>query len=128
MTDQLDGAGDGWITLGDYARRLGISRAGVYGRIKRGTLNAKRANRGGYLVRWPPPEGDGNAATARDGALQKRDGRAASSVTVTDETLALQAEVAELREGLAAERVTRARVEGELAAELRRAAGLEREL
>src|SRR3954470_16069880 len=102
MADQIDGAGDGWITLGDYARRLGVTRACVYGRIKRGTLDAKRANRGGYLVPWPPQGGDGSAAAVRDGALQERDGNAAGSVTVTDESAALRVEVARLEERLAA--------------------------
>src|SRR4051795_4765603 len=100
MTDQLDGAGDGWITLGDFARRLGVTRACVYGRIKRGTLDAKRANRGGNLVLWSPPGGDGSGGSARDIARRERDRHVDRSVTVTDRGLALRVEVARLEERL----------------------------
>jgi hypothetical protein len=82
-----------WIPLGDCARKLGISRAGVYGRIKRGTLEARRGNRGGYMVSWPPPDHDGQGDVTLRASDQPRD----SSVTVT----ALQAELAELRLALA---------------------------
>jgi hypothetical protein len=34
------GSGE-WISLGDTARRLGVTRASVYGRIKRGTLQTR---------------------------------------------------------------------------------------
>ncbi len=78
-----------WIPLGECARRLGISRAGVYGRIKRGTLEARRGNRGGYTVSWPPPDHDGHG----DVTLQNHDQSRDSSVTV----MALQAELVELR-------------------------------
>jgi hypothetical protein len=100
----MDEPGEGtreWIALGDCARRLGISRAGVYGRIKRGTIEAKRGNRGGYIVAWPPPGHDGQG----DVTLQTHDQSRDSSVTVT----ALQVELGELR-------VTLARAEGEIAA------------
>jgi hypothetical protein len=100
----MDEPGEGtreWIALGDCARRLGISRAGVYGRIKRGTIEAKRSNRGGYIVAWPPPGHDGQG----DVTLQTHDQSRDSSVTVT----ALQVELGELR-------VTLARAEGEIAA------------
>src|SRR4051812_37325863 len=102
MTDQLAGAGDGWIPLGAFARRLGVTRACVYGRIKRGTLDAKRANRGGYLVPWPPPDHDGSGDTAGDVARQGRDRRGDGSATVAQEVSALRVEVARLEERLAA--------------------------
>src|SRR3954471_24924299 len=102
MADQIDGAGDGWITLGDFARRLGVTRACVYGRIKRGTLDAKRANRGGYLVLWPPPDHDGSGDASATVALQTRDGSGSGSTTVAGEVAALQVQVARLEERLAA--------------------------
>jgi hypothetical protein len=97
----MDEPGEGtreWLPLGDFARRLGISRAAVYGRIRRGTLEARRGNRGGYVVSWPPPD--------HDGTLQTHDQSRNSSVTVTT----LQAELTELK-------VTLARTEGEIAAQ-----------
>jgi predicted DNA-binding transcriptional regulator AlpA len=90
-----------WIALGDCARRLGISRAAVYGRIKRGTLDAKHGNRGGYIVAWPPPDHDGQG----DITLQSRDQSRDDNVTIT----VLQVEMAELRIALA-------RAEGEIKA------------
>jgi predicted DNA-binding transcriptional regulator AlpA len=102
VTERMDEPGEGtreWIALGECARRLGISRAGIYGRIKRGTIEAKRGNRGGYIVAWPPPGHDGQG----DVTLQVHDQSRDSSVTVT----ALQAELGELRVALA-------RAEGEI--------------
>src|SRR5689334_23370413 len=103
MSEQTNDATREWITLGDFARRLGIARASVYGRIKRGTLEAKRANRGGYLVPWPPPDHDGSGDKAGDVALQASNGRADSSATVAYDVAALQIEVARLEERLAAD-------------------------
>jgi hypothetical protein len=91
--DEISEIAREWIPLGDCARKLGISRAGVYGRIKRGTLEARRGNRGGYMVSWPPPGHDGQGDVTLQASDQSRD----SSVTVT----ALQAELAELRLALA---------------------------
>jgi biotin operon repressor len=38
---------DKWISLGEVARRLGVTRAAVYGRIQRRTLQTRpKGNRG----------------------------------------------------------------------------------
>ena len=117
MDEQTGEAVREWITLGDFARRLGIARASVYGRIKRGTLDAKRANRGGYLVPWPPPDHDGSGDRAAAAALQDSDGRDDGSATVAYDVAALQIEVARLEERLIASE----RREGELVAALTKA-------
>ena len=56
-----------WVTLGEFARRLGITRGSVYGRIRRGTVESRRKGNKGFEVRCPPPDnhngagnGDGN--------------------------------------------------------------------
>jgi hypothetical protein len=72
MGDTGDDAGSQWVTLGEFARRLGISRAGVYGRIKRGTVESRRKGNRGFEVRWPPPDhrgvmGDGHGDDYGDG-------------------------------------------------------------
>src|SRR4051812_5478488 len=98
MVEQAGDTGREGITLGDFARRLGIAPASVYGRIKRGTLDARRANRGGYLVQWPPPDHDGSG----DVALREHDRRGDGSATVAHDVVALQVQVARLEERLAA--------------------------
>jgi hypothetical protein len=90
-----------WIPLGEFARRLGIARASVYGRIKRGTLEAKRGNRGGYLVQWPPPAHEGSGDVVSDVALQGNSQSRDNSATVVGDVVGLQAELAQLRERLA---------------------------
>src|SRR5919206_1908205 len=102
MDEHTGEAGREWITLGDFARRLGIARASVYGRIKRGTLEAKRANRGGYLVPWPPLDRDGSSDRTDDVAPQADDGHGDGSATVAYDIAALQIEVARLEERLTA--------------------------
>lgn len=76
MDQTGDDAGPEWVTLGVFAQRLGITRAGVYGRIKRGTVESRRRGNKGYEVRWPPPDhhhvtgngnGDGHGDDHRDG-------------------------------------------------------------
>ncbi len=79
-----------WIPLGEFARRLGLARASVYGRIKRGTLEAKRGNRGGYLVQWPPPSHDGSGDVVGDVALQGHNQSRNSSATVVGNVAWLQ--------------------------------------
>jgi len=51
------GGGDDWCSVSEAARRLGITRASVRGRIKRGTLPTMTDNHGNPLVRLqtPPP-------------------------------------------------------------------------
>jgi hypothetical protein len=95
--EQSTESGREWIPLGEFARRLAITRSSVYGRIKRGTLEAKRGNRGGYLVQWPPPEHDGSGDVALQSHNQLRD----SSATVAGDVVGLHAELAQLRERLA---------------------------
>jgi hypothetical protein len=101
--DGQDGeAASEWITLGEFARRMGIARASVYGRIKRGTLDARRANRGGYVVPRPPPDHDGSGDATSDVQLQDRDQRDDRSATVASDVVALRIEIARLEERLAA--------------------------
>jgi hypothetical protein len=45
---------DEWLTLGEFAKRLGITRGSVYGRIRRRTVETKPNGNRGYLIRWPP--------------------------------------------------------------------------
>ncbi len=96
--EQNTDSGREWISLGEFARRLGITRPSVYGRIKRGTLEAKRGNRGGYLVQWPPPGHDGSG----DVALQAHNRLRDSSATVVGDVVGLQVELAQFRERLVA--------------------------
>jgi hypothetical protein len=102
MDGQANEATREWITLGEFARRMGIARASVYGRIKRGTLDARRANRGGYVVPWPPPDHDGSGNAKSDVGLQDRDQRDDGSATVASDVVALRIEIARLEERLAA--------------------------
>jgi hypothetical protein len=131
MSEQTGDGTREWITLGDFARRLGIARASVYGRIKRGTLDAKRANRGGYLVPWPPPDHDGSGDASATVALQAHDGSGNGSTTVAGEVAALRVQVARLQERLTAADQLQADLRASLAREQQRAdqlqAALDRE-
>src|SRR5215212_9775587 len=102
MDGQGDEAAREWITLGEFARRMGIAWASVYGRIKRGTLDARRANRGGYVVPWPPPDRDGSGDAASDARLQDRNQRDDRRATVASDVVALRIEIARLEERLVA--------------------------
>jgi hypothetical protein len=103
----VDDDGDEWIPLGAVARRMGISRAAVYGRVKRGTLEAKRKGNRGLLIRW---QGDVEHDVTE---------------TITHD---VAHDVMELREERAAERIAAALVKGELVAELRHSQGLAKAL
>ena len=50
--------GDGveWVSLGEAARHLGVTRAAVYGRIGRHTLATRPKGDRGLKVLWPPPQ------------------------------------------------------------------------
>jgi hypothetical protein len=50
------GDGTEWIGLGEAARRLGVTRAAVYGRIERGTLTSRPKGNRGLEVLWSPPQ------------------------------------------------------------------------
>jgi hypothetical protein len=54
--DVTPGDGSEWIGLGEAARRLGVSRAAVYGRVERGTLQSRPKGNRGLEVLWPPPQ------------------------------------------------------------------------
>jgi hypothetical protein len=54
--DVTPGDGTEWISLGEAARRLGVSRAAVYGRVERGTLQNRPKGNRGMEVLWPPPQ------------------------------------------------------------------------
>ena len=49
-----DGRGDvagEWVDLGQFARRLGIARSSVYGRVRRGTLQTRPKGNRGQTIR-----------------------------------------------------------------------------
>jgi hypothetical protein len=54
--DVTPGDGTEWISLGEAARRLGVTRAAVYGRIERRTLETRPKGNRGLEVLWPPPQ------------------------------------------------------------------------
>jgi hypothetical protein len=85
------GDGKEWISLGEAARRLGVTRAAVYGRIERRTLTTRPKGNRGLEVLWPPPQ-------------RHHDGKGDIAVTVAGDVAAV---MAELRERLG-------RAEGEL--------------
>jgi hypothetical protein len=51
MVDNVD---DRWLSVSEAARQLSVSRQALHHRIKRGTLDSRRGNRGQTLVRIPP--------------------------------------------------------------------------
>jgi hypothetical protein len=116
MDDASDDAGPQWVTLGEFARRLRITRAGVYGRIKRGTVESRRRGNKGFEVRWPPPDhpgimGDGHGNRSADDHDHSGDVARDGAHYVTGEVAAMQVEIARLEERLAgAERAHKAEV------------------
>jgi hypothetical protein len=58
-----------WVTLGEFAKRLGVTRGAIYGRIRRHTLETKPNGNRGYLIKWTPdvtPNDDGNGEGNRE--------------------------------------------------------------
>ena len=49
----VDGSDDRWLTVSAAARALSVSRQALHHRIKRGTLDSRKGNRGQTLVRIP---------------------------------------------------------------------------
>jgi hypothetical protein len=104
--------GDGaqWIGLGEAARRLGVTRAAIYGRIERKTLTTRPKGNRGLEVLWTlpqhhhdrhgdiPPNGDGDIAAALAAELRARLEQAEG------EALQLRGQVADLRVELGAAR------------------------
>jgi hypothetical protein len=90
------GDGPEWIGLGEAARRLGVTRSAIYGRIERQTLVTRPKGNRGLEVRWPPP-----LQRHPDG---KGDGQGNIAVTVTGDVMVTTLD--DLRERLE-------RVEGE---------------
>src|SRR3954470_24016584 len=45
-----------WVSIGEAAHRLGVSRAAVYGRIERRTLTTRPKGNRGVEVLWLPPQ------------------------------------------------------------------------
>src|SRR4051794_38592923 len=91
-----------WVTVAEAARRIGVTPKAVRERIRHGSIRWKPNGNAGrlVLVDEPSPEPPGEPANAA------------------------REELAELRDALSEERVARARVEGELAAERRHSASL----
>jgi hypothetical protein len=54
--DVTPGDSTEWIGLGEAARRLGVSRAAVYGWVERRTLQSRPKGNRGLEVLWPPPQ------------------------------------------------------------------------
>jgi hypothetical protein len=82
--DVTPGDGEEWVSLGEAARRLGVTRAAIYGRIERRTLTTRPKGNRGLEVLWPPPQHHPN-------------GKGDVAVKVTDDVAAV---LAELRERL----------------------------
>jgi hypothetical protein len=80
-----------WVPLGEFARRLGITRGSVYGRIRRGTVQSRPNGNRGFLIAWPPPDHD--VAPNGDGN---------GSADVAGNGVALRIELARLEERLVA--------------------------
>src|SRR3954471_14019991 len=72
--DIILGDGPEWIGLGEAARRLGVTRAAIYGRIERRTLVARPKGNRGVEVQWPPPQ-------------RHPDGKGDIAVTVTGDVM-----------------------------------------
>ena len=49
----VDSSGDRWLSVSEAARQLAVSRQALHHRIKRGTLDSRKGNRGQTLVRIP---------------------------------------------------------------------------
>jgi len=49
----VDGGDDRWLSVSEAARQLSVSRQAVHHRIKRGTVDSRKGNRGQTLVRIP---------------------------------------------------------------------------
>jgi hypothetical protein len=102
VMDQTDGE---WVTLGEFARRLGITRGSVYGRIRRGTVESRRKGNKGFEVRWPLPDHHNVA----DNGWSNGDGNVVGDDAPN--VAAMRVEIARLEERLAgAERAHKAEV------------------
>ena len=69
----VDGGGDRWLSVSEAARQLSVSRQAIHHRIKRGTVDSRKGNRGQTLVRI--------SSTV---AVLVPDGTVASSVSTVD--------------------------------------------
>jgi hypothetical protein len=91
------GDGTEWIGLGDAARRLGVTRAAIYGRIERGTLTSRPRGNRGLEVLWPSPQYHPDRQ-GKDNPNGNHDGQGDVAVTVTGNVMATMVE--DLRERL----------------------------
>jgi hypothetical protein len=104
----MDQAGDDatreWVTLGEFARRLGITRGSVYGRIRRGTVESRRKGNKGFEVRWPPPNDHHAAGNGSGNGWGNGDGNRGPNVALDDapNAVAMRVEIARLEERLSA--------------------------
>jgi hypothetical protein len=109
-----DVAGE-WVDLGQFARRLGIARSSVYGRIRRGTLQTRPKGNRGLEILWQPSRhhrenGNGHATPmvgSSNGADVAGDVLLARLDRAELELAAVRAQVAELRERLATAKAER---------------------
>jgi hypothetical protein len=99
-----------WVTIAEAARRIGITPKAVRERVRHGTLAWKPHGNVGRLVLVTEPPREPSASPGEPPRPHGESGDEGAAELVAD-----------LREALAEERVARARAEGRLEAELRRA-------
>jgi hypothetical protein len=123
--DVASGHGAEWITLGETARRLGVTRAAVYGRIERRTLTTRPKGNRGLEVLWPPPQhhpngkGDVTQTVAGDSADVTRDVKGDAAALLDDFRERLtkaEGEAAQLRHEVMDLRVNLAKAQEQVAA------------
>lgn len=86
-----------WVSVSEAARRIGISRASVQGRVKRGTLECREDNRGNPQV-WVQPSMQASAAAPAVTApeAQQGDSMQPAPAAQHSDVGELQARIAEL--------------------------------
>src|SRR4051812_4411418 len=81
--DQGDCQGD-WLSVGEAARRLGVTRAAIYGRIERRTLGTRPKGNRGVEVLLPAGERHGDVTPESNGDVSHDDhGDDKGDVTLT---------------------------------------------
>jgi hypothetical protein len=107
----MDDNEERWVSIGQAARMLGVGRPAIYGRIKRGTLPARRSNEDGA---WQVAI-DSETVAATE-AIRERDESRGDDVTVLRiENGRLEERLAAVERELADKVVRLDRTEAELA-------------